>query len=158
MMQSIYVAPDEEESGSTGSPVSEPSTLDSPELTNIPLAYPAPESLKFEPVMADVATQEPFVSPVDSVSSSSSSSVFPQFTSDNGDGAIPDALAWANGLKGNGLPTMDNLAMLANYDGMDVLENVQGFNDTGLDFNGMYADFNFAMGDENVVDPSNHYI
>ncbi|KAF6760008.1 developmental regulator medusa [Ephemerocybe angulata] len=184
---SIYVNPeDREDSTSTsgGSPVSEPSPLDSPELATMHLAYPpAPDDdlIKFEApaneihLMPDGSLQpDVFVSAVDtssttnSSSSDSSSTFFPATfimdpTTANTTSDIPEIMPniWQNELKGNTLPSMDNLSsVLASYETIDPLENVHGYshednNNDPMDF-GIYDNFTFPgmVGDHGLtVDP-----
>ncbi|RXW13612.1 hypothetical protein EST38_g12238, partial [Candolleomyces aberdarensis] len=150
----IYVSPDQEEpstsaSVSSGSPMTDPSPLDSPELSTLQLAYPDDVQIKYEvtpaelQLFANTNASDAFMSPVDSASSSSSSSLLPQFTTDLANpGVQPDDISpWNGALKPD---SMDSLAVLASYEAMDPLETVQGFaENTPMDFN-IYDNFNFS--------------
>jgi hypothetical protein len=139
--------------------MTEPSPLDSPELSTLQLAYPSMDDsqIKYEvspaemQVFANTNPNDPFMSPVDSASSSSSS-LLPQFTTDlTNPGVQPEVISpWTGALKTG---SMDNLAVLASYGTMDPMETVQGFaENTPMDFN-IYDNFSFSgMGDENLVD------
>ncbi|TFK25477.1 developmental regulator medusa [Coprinopsis marcescibilis] len=136
-----------------------PSPIDSPELSNMQLAYPEqiPDFVKFEPTTNEyqVLTNNPsdvFVSPVDSVtttSSSSSSSVFPPFSRGVAE-SFKDT--WSGGLKGPvDMSQLDNLGLLAAYDGLEPIP-AHGFTDNPtLDFNNLYDSLNFPVqGDDSL--------
>jgi hypothetical protein len=130
------------------------------------IAYPSPhDAAKYESppidaqLLPSMAQGDTYLSPVDS-NNSSSSAIYPSFVDTannmNTNGAtVPESiLAWHNGLK-NGLPSMDNLAVLTSYpDAMDPMETVQGYHQENptMDFN-LYNDFSFpSMADDNLAD------
>ncbi|EAU91369.1 developmental regulator medusa [Coprinopsis cinerea okayama7 len=170
---SIYTSPSQV-TGST-SPVSDPSPIDSPELVAIQSPFPevaagnVPSFVKFEPVTNEYQVlvnnpppQDVFVSPVDSVttasSSSSSSVLFPSCPPQ-----APEPLKdpqWGPGLKlPADLAQLDSLGVLGGYDALEPIETAHGFTDNPtLDFN-LYDSLNFGLpNDDNVSLIEQHYV
>lgn len=171
---SIYTSPTPDHSDS---PTEEVSSLESPELLALQLAYPAEDTsprqyvdqrtraTKFEPTSDDFhfastsSGPEVFASPIESPAtaspSSSSSSAFPVFAHDTTHTESNATSAWTPDFKA-GEMAVDNFSLLNPYDvGHPGPDNAFSDN-TGMDFN-IYENFTFHhIADDTLATLADH--